>query len=207
LQADNTELYSIYPALRQLFSPHKLKKILTDHSGVQKVRINLLDQLSVIDHTHHLSRFSLAEYNSYAKNTLLKDVDQMSMANGLEVREPFFDIDLIVYVLSIPDKYKVGAHNKQLLLDAISPLLPEEIIKRKKRGFVLPWEKWMRNELRSFCESQIIECSDRAFVNKHNLIGYWNRFLQKDTSIQWIELWQFVVLNHWMNKNNIVYKA
>jgi len=129
------------------------------------------------------------------------------MANGLEVREPFFDIDLIEYVLSIPDEYKKGKYNKQLLLDAISPLLPDEIIKRKKRGFVLPWEKWMRNELRSFCDAQIMECADRMFMNKSNFINYWKKFLKKESGIQWIELWQFVVLNYWMNKNSIEYKA
>ncbi|MFN5376846.1 MAG: asparagine synthase (glutamine-hydrolyzing) [Chitinophagaceae bacterium] len=207
LQADNTELYSIYPALRQLFSSEKLKKILNDCSCIDDVNISLVNQLSTIQHAHHLSRFSLAEYNAYAKNTLLKDVDQMSMANGLEVREPFFDIDLIEYVLSIPDEYKKGKYNKQLLLDAISPLLPDEIIKRKKRGFVLPWEKWMRNELRSFCDAQIMECADRMFMNKSNFINYWKKFLKKESGIQWIELWQFVVLNYWMNKNSIEYKA
>lgn len=207
LQANNTELYSMYPVLRQLFSTNKLNKILADHSCIDDMRIKLINQLSTIQHAHHLSRFSLAEYNAYAKNTLLKDVDQMSMANGLEVREPFFDIDLIEYVLSLPDEFKVGKHNKQLLLDAVYPLLPDEIIKRKKRGFVLPWEKWMRNELRPFCESQIMECADRIFINKTELISYWNKFLKKESGIQWIELWQFVVLNYWMKKNSIVYKG
>jgi asparagine synthase (glutamine-hydrolysing) len=206
LQAKNSDLYSFYPALRQLFSSEKLNKILNDCSCIDDVSISLINQLSTLQHNHHLSRFSLAEYNAYAKNTLLKDVDQMSMANGLEIREPFFDIELIEYVLSIPDEYKIGKYNKQLLLDAISPLLPNEIITRKKRGFILPWEKWMRNELRSFCEAQIMECADRIFINKTQLVSYWNKFLKKESGIQWIELWQFVVLNYWMNKNNIVYK-
>jgi asparagine synthase (glutamine-hydrolysing) len=129
------------------------------------------------------------------------------MANGLEVREPFFDIDLINYVLAVPDHYKSGKHPKQLLVDAISPLLPAEIINRNKKGFVLPWEKWMRSELSSFCESQIIECSDRTFIRKSQLLDYWKKFMKKEPGIHWIELWQFVVLNYWMNKNNVNYKA
>jgi asparagine synthetase B (glutamine-hydrolysing) len=41
------------------------------------------------------SQFSMAEYMGYTQHTLLKDADQMSMAVGLEIREPFFDHDLI----------------------------------------------------------------------------------------------------------------
>jgi len=45
------------------------------------------------------------------------------------------------------------------------------------------------------------------FMNKSNFINYWKKFLKKESGIQWIELWQFVVLNYWMNKNSIEYKA
>lgn len=207
LQSDNSEIQSIYPALRQFISPVKLKNILANQSYLSDVKNRLMSELSLLNHSHCLSRYSLAEYKIYAKDTLLKDVDQMSMANGLEVREPFFDIDLINYVLSVPDQYKSGIQPKQLLIDAVSPLLPDEIINRKKKGFVLPWEKWMRNELQSFCQSQIMECAERGFVNKRQLVNYWNGFLKRDVGIQWIELWQFVVLNYWMNKNNVNYKA
>jgi asparagine synthase (glutamine-hydrolysing) len=207
LQSDSSEIHDVYPAFRQFLSPAKLRNILADQSCISDVKSRLMSELSSLNHPHNLSRYSLAEYKVYATHTLLKDVDQMSMANGLEVREPFFDIDLINYVLAVPDHYKVGKFPKQLLLDSISPLLPAEIINRKKKGFVLPWEKWMRNELKSFCEAQIIECSERDFVNKAQLIKYWNRFLKRDPSIRWIELWQFVVLNYWMNRNNVVYQA
>ena len=44
----------------------------------------------------------------------------MGMANSLEIRVPFLDHQLIEFVLSVPDKYKVGAHQKQLLLDSVS---------------------------------------------------------------------------------------
>lgn len=207
LQSDNSEIQSVYPAFRQFLSPSKLKNILANQSCISDVSNRLMSELSSLNHPHYLSRYSLAEYKVYAKDTLLKDVDQMSMANGLEVREPFFDIDLINYVLGVPDHYKSGKHPKQLLLDSISPLLPAEIINRDKKGFVLPWGKWMRNELQSFCEAQIMECAERDFVNKEQLIKYWNRFLKREAGIQWIELWQFIVLNYWMNRNNVVYQA
>jgi asparagine synthase (glutamine-hydrolysing) len=140
----------------------------------------------------------------YTQHTLLKDADQMSMAVGLEIREPFFDHHLIEYVLSLPDSIKYPTYPKQLLVEALSPLLPDEIVHRKKQGFVLPWEKWMRKELFEFCNTQIINLAQRDFIKGEALLQYWKRFLKHDPSVRWMELWQFVVLGRWLERNHIV---
>ena len=86
-----------------------------------------------------LSQVTMAELNGYTQHTLLKDTDQMSMAASLEVREPFFDHDLVEYVLNIPDSLKFPSTPKQLLVDSVADLLPAEIVHRKKQGFLMPW--------------------------------------------------------------------
>jgi asparagine synthase (glutamine-hydrolysing) len=53
-----------------------------------------------------LSQVSAAEYLGYTQNTLLKVTDQMSMSVSLEVREPFFDQDLVEFMLAIPTGIK-----------------------------------------------------------------------------------------------------
>ncbi len=100
------------------------------------------------------SQVSAAEYIGYTQNTLLKDTDQMSMANSLEIREPFFDQDLVEFVMSVPDSFKVPLYPKSLLVESLKPLLPDEIVHRKKQGFLFPWKEWMKNELRGFCETR-----------------------------------------------------
>ena len=91
----------------------------------------------------------------YTNQTLLKDTDQMSMAHSLEVREPFFDNELIEYVLQIPDEYKKGAVPKSLLIESLGDLIPPTIYNRPKKGFVFPWNQWLRNELKSYCETRL----------------------------------------------------
>jgi len=149
------------------------------------------------------SEFSIAEYMGYTKQTLLKDADQMSMAVGLEIREPFFDHALVEFVLSLSDEMKYPHQPKQLLVDALDPLLPKAIVDRKKQGFVLPWEYWMKNELNGFCTNAINEIAERDFINGPALKKHWNDFLKGTGSIRWTELWLFVVLSHWMNKQGI----
>jgi asparagine synthase (glutamine-hydrolysing) len=206
LQLRDLSIASVYPALRRTLSSDEIKNLLKSTISTSRCDINFLAN-EELNKFGLLSQYSIAEYKEYAKNTILKDVDQMSMAFGLEIREPYFDHQLIEYVLSLPDEMKLGGSTKQLLTDALEPLLPQGIIKRTKKGFVLPWKVWMKNELKSFCESQILECAEREFINKTYLIKMWNQFLRDENRVSWISIWQLVVLNYWMNKNGIEYKA
>jgi asparagine synthase (glutamine-hydrolysing) len=150
------------------------------------------------------SQYTVAELTNYTLDVLLKDTDQMSMAWALEVREPFFDYQLIEFLLTVPDDYKFESNTpKHLLVDAMGDLLPGEIVHRPKKGFAFPWDKWMRNELKSYCEEAIQKLSGRGIFNQENLIGLWNRFLANDKAITWMHIWSFVVLEKWMEQNGI----
>ncbi len=110
-----------------------------------------------------LGNISKCDIFFYLKNVLLRDVDQMSMANSLEVRVPFLDYEMIDYVLNIDDKFKVnnGTVGKKIFLDSIAEYLPEDLGKRKKTGFNLPMTYWIKNELFDFSK-QIDRESDRT---------------------------------------------
>ena len=203
LAISDTSISNVYPIIRKIFSPDLIRQLVdtnVQHTGLEKM---LKDEMREIEKFDLFSQYSIAEYMGYTQHTLLKDADQMSMAVGLEIREPFFDHQLVEYVLSIPDNIKYPHYPKQLMVEALEPLLPSEVVHRKKQGFVLPWEKWMRAELQSFCASQIKGLSQREFIKGEALLKYWDRFLKNDPSVRWMELWQFVVLGYWLNKNGI----
>jgi len=203
----DADISSFYTAFRQNTSPKTIEGFMKNPVTVSGIRGELILEKNAMQKYDTLSQYSIAEYMGYSSSTLLKDADQMSMAVGLEIREPFFDFRLVEYMLALPNIYKMYTTPKHLLADVMEPLLPKEITSRKKKGFVLPWKHWMQNELFSFCESHLYEFANREFVQKKNLLAYWDKFIKSDSNISWIELWQFVVLNHWMNKNSIEYKA
>lgn len=204
LRVGNPSIDEVYPIIRQILSPSYIQKFIHTNIKSSSLKSKLKEMKFELDKFEYFSQFSMAEYMGYTQDTLLNDADQMSMAVGLEIREPFFDHDLIEYVLSLPDSIKYPLYPKQLLVEALSPLLPDEIVHRKKQGFVLPWEQWMRNELFTFCDTQIKNLSQREFIKGDALLQYWNRFIKKDPSVRWMELWQFVVLERWLERNNIV---
>lgn len=201
LKAKNVNIESLYPIFRQNL-PNNMKNRLLNLDGYNSLTSNIFDYPSGINDLPDFSQVSAAEYLGYTQHTLLKDTDQMSMANSLEVREPFFDHELIEYVLRIPDNIKNPAYPKKLLVESLAGLLPDEIVHRKKQGFVFPWANWMRVELREFCEQRIHAISDRDFVKKRALLQEWKRFLKGDPNVRWMEIWSFIVLESWIQFNN-----
>ena len=153
---------------------------------------------------HLLSSVSISEINTYLQNILLRDADQMSMAVALEVREPFLDYKLIDFVLGVNDENKYPHTPKKLLIDSLGDLLPSEIVNRPKMGFTLPWQMWLKNELKSFCETNLQEFSAYDFCNKEEVLNLWKRFLNNDNTISWSRIWHLVVLNNWIKENKIL---
>ncbi len=150
-----------------------------------------------------LSRVSVSEFSTYMSNVLLRDTDQMSMASALEVRVPFLDHELVEYVLGVPDSIKQPVTPKKLLVDAFADLIPEEIYNREKMGFVLPYEKWMRTELKSFCEMNLNHLKRLSIFNESGLNDLWQKFLKKDKKVTWSRIWPLVILGNWIEQNQI----
>lgn len=203
LRAKNAGISTFYPAFRQIVSPTMLAactNLQYDYTLASADLERLNGELSALP---LLSQVSVAEYLGYTQHTLLKDMDQMSMAQSLEVREPYFDHDLVEFVLHVPDDQKYPDYPKKLLVESLNGLLPAEVVHRKKQGFVFPWNDWMKNELRSFCENHLLAISSRDFIKGPQLMMYWKRFLNGDQSVRWMEIWLFVVLEYWLQKNNV----
>lgn len=89
------------------------------------------------------------ELQTYLRDTLLRDADAMSMAHALEVRPVLLDEDVVEYAFALPSSYKLtGSRTKRILIDALSDILPPEIVARPKMGFELPLGAWARTSLR-----------------------------------------------------------
>ena len=205
LRASSCQIEELYPVFRQILTPAQIDRTtsLAGPSFTTALRQDLEAKSANLHQLPLLSQVSAAEYLGYTQQTLLKDTDQMSMAVSLEVREPFFDQDLVEFVLSIPDEYKKPVYPKSLLVESLKPLLPDEIVFRKKQGFVLPWNTWLKKDLYSFCDKHIRNMADRSFIRGDQLIKYWKDFLTGDRNIRWPEIWLFVVLEYWMEKNDV----
>jgi asparagine synthase (glutamine-hydrolysing) len=114
--------YTVEP-VRRLFS--KIEK-----QGV-------LDQMLYID------------TKTWLPDDLLVKADKMTMANSLELRVPLLDHRLLEFAASLPANFKLkGFTLKYIWKKALSKRVPAKILKRKKAGFPVPYESWLRNNFR-----------------------------------------------------------
>ncbi len=76
---------------------------------------------------------------------LLMKVDMASMGESLEARPPYLDHDLVEFAFRVPSRFKIRSfQGKHILRKAAERVLPREICRRRKHGFIVPIVKWMR---------------------------------------------------------------
>jgi asparagine synthase (glutamine-hydrolysing) len=203
LKQNKINFNSFYPITRQVLMDEQISNIVRGNQLIKNSVAEIIEASHISHLTSLISQVSIAEISTYMQNVLLRDIDQMSMAHALEVRVPFIDYTLVEYVLGVPDKYKSTESPKKLLVDAMGDLLPSEIVNRPKMGFTLPWKHWMKNELKSFCEEKMIALSKRSLFNEQEVRQMWICFLKDHPFFTWSRIWHLVVLENWLQENNI----
>ncbi len=200
MQSPSLDATEVFPYYRAIFHPRHMPIKNISHTSYFDKHLNYEHLLS---NNHIFSYISTVEMYNYMQHVLLRDTDQMSMANALEVRAPFLDTTLVQFVLSLPDEYKNPTTPKKLLTDAISDILPHDIIHRKKMGFVLPFKNWMREDLQEFCYTKIKAFTQYSFIDENQLLHEWESY-QNNKHNRWWMFWHLIVLQTWIENNNII---
>jgi asparagine synthase (glutamine-hydrolysing) len=193
-----------YPVSRLTYSDVELDRLFgIHHPPPDRVRAIMSAMVHGRSGIHLLSQVSLGELSTYLQNVLLRDTDQMSMAHALEVRVPFLDHELVQFVLGVPDVHKYPHTPKKLLIDSLGDLLPPEVVHRPKMGFTLPWEHWMRNELKDLCTSRLSTLDARGLIGAGTAMGLWKKFILRDPRVNWSRVWSLVVLGDWLERHDL----
>ena len=192
---------ALYFLRRELFSPEDRLGLLGKPSlevepitGAPFVLLaNLENKLSGLDPENTVA---ILEQQIYMRNMLLRDSDVFSMANGLEIRVPFLDQDLVGLVNLMPGAWKrPGASAKTLLIDAVGKRFPRRIIGKKKRGFSFPWEAWFRGPMGAFAKDRLLFPIWKNFgIPFEKVEKIWLRFMAKDPTVTALHILALVSL-------------
>jgi len=138
----------------------------------------------------------------YLQDNNLVTVDRASMANGLEVRSPLLDKDLVEFACRLPTNLKLrGLTTKFLLKRAAEGFLPKPIIYRHKQGFGIPLAKWLNAELKSFMLDHLSE----ERIRRQGLFDYAavKRLIDEQLSMTKDNrepLWTLLVFQSWYDR-------
>jgi asparagine synthase (glutamine-hydrolysing) len=99
-----------------------------------------------------LQRTLACDLASPLPNDMLTKVDRASMAHHLEARVPFLDHRVVELGVGLPTELTLGGKGKRVLRALHERAFGKELANRKKQGFGVPVERWLRTSLDGACE-------------------------------------------------------
>jgi len=128
----------------ELYSSDFMKSIDKEYT-IEPVRrlFSKMENLGVLDQMLYI------DTKTWLPDDLLVKADKMTMANSLELRVPLLDHRLLEFAASLPASFKLKRFAlKYIWKKALSKRVPTSILKRKKAGFPVPYEFWLRNNFK-----------------------------------------------------------
>lgn len=147
-----------------------------------------------------LSGMLSADVNMLLPDDFLTKVDRASMAYGLEVRPPLIDVPLMELAATMPSSMKVrNGQKKWILKQLFESRLPASLAHRKKQGFELPVDDWLRGPLKEQVQ-QVVLNQNGALANIVDVaaIQRINNAHQRHTGQHGQLMWSLLVLGRWM---------
>jgi asparagine synthase (glutamine-hydrolysing) len=133
---------------------------------------------------------------------LLHKTDIASMTASLECRSPFLDVRLATWTASLPLGLKVrGMRGKVLLRRLAARRYGPEIWRRRKQGFTMPLDRWLKGELRPLVMSTLLDPGARVgdYVRREGLARLWREHDEGRADHRRI-LWACLVLELWLRR-------
>jgi asparagine synthase (glutamine-hydrolysing) len=116
-----------------------------------------------------LDQMLYIDTKTWLPDDLLVKADKMTMANSLELRVPLLDHKLLEFAASLPPHYKLNGFSlKYIWKRAMSKRVPSQILNRKKAGFPVPYEFWLRHNLRDQIRAILTDrkATERGYFRK-----------------------------------------
>jgi asparagine synthase (glutamine-hydrolysing) len=187
--------------LLKLFHPEFLKK--EDNKNYLLDKSDLLSAFSV-NQSQSMNEILLTDMKMVLAGDMLTKVDSMTMANSLEVRVPFLDYRVVDFAFSLPDKFKIDAKNRKIILkETFKKDLPTEIFYRSKKGFEVPLLKWFQSDLKSFITDDLLSektINEQKIFNYSYIKALLNKLFSSNPGDSVAKIWALVVFQNWYKK-------
>jgi asparagine synthase (glutamine-hydrolysing) len=153
-----------------------------------------------------LSAISVMEQRLFLGERLLRDNDVASMACSLEQRVPLVDQVLFESVDRLPDQARYRPLGRKAMLRRIGLRgLDPALFERPKSGFVLPFDRWIRRDLKDVMDQTLRDpqAIAPAGLDPVAVERLWRAFQDGAPGMYWSRVWSIYVFVRWCHRNRV----
>lgn len=186
-------------AAKDLLTAESIANVSEQHYTSTKAAL-----LKDITDSRNINEILLTDTKLLLPNDMLTKVDLMSMANSLEVRTPFLDFEVVNFIFSLPEDFKINSGiRKRILQDAFRDVLPAQLYRRPKKGFEVPLLKWFRKEMKSMIVDDLLS---EKLINEQGIFNYAEirklkeQLFSSNPGDVHARIWGLIVFQSWWKK-------
>lgn len=181
------------------FAPEPAVQLLKQKSSnYQSLKSEMLNEME----SDSIQDVLLMDQKLVLPNDMLHKADSMSMAHGLEVRSPFMDYRVVDFANKLSAKHKISYQKGKLILrESFKNILPAEVWTRPKKGFEVPLESMLKNELQALIEEYLSEKSIESLgvFNAQAVGDLLNNFKLSPNAQSSFSIWSILVAQYWFS--------
>jgi asparagine synthase (glutamine-hydrolysing) len=205
--AGDLDWQAAHASWRIIFSPEERRRLLAPVAGQPGASADAADLYKAwfrrTNARDPLNQLLYVDTMLYLPADMLVKIDRMTMAHGLEAREPYLDYRVVELCARMPASLKLHRlrHKKHILKQVLRGRVPDTVLFRKKQGFNVPKALWMHGPLRNFVFDTLSPARVKAMqvlderVVSGILDSHFNRRADRSH-----EIWSLLVLAIWFEQ-------
>jgi asparagine synthase (glutamine-hydrolysing) len=165
--SSKASLAARYSSILSLTQPDELSNLINPNLQSRSAEGAYLKQFAA-GNLSTFDRMIRSDLYAYLPGDLLVKVDIATMANGLELRSPMLDVNVVEWGISLQRNYKIkGFETKHILKDVARSLVPANLIDRPKMGFGIPRAEWLRTGMKELAIDTLTDttATQRGWLN------------------------------------------
>lgn len=186
---DHDDIVNTFKVANSVFSKDEIKRL---------IRADYFFSKDIPATTSNLEKMMISDFKGYLPDDLMVKIDRSTMSASLEGREPLLDHKIIEFAASLPVSYK---KNKEILKSILGHYIPEELFLRKKQGFGIPINDWLREDLKYLLDQYLGE----SLIRKYNIFDY--DYISKLLEAFYVgknddnKVWVLLMFQMWLSEN------
>ena len=153
---DHDDIVNSFKVANSVFSKDEIKKL---------IRADYYYSKDTPATTSNLEKMMISDFKGYLPDDLMVKIDRSTMSASLEGREPFLDHKIIEFTASLPISYK---KDKKILKNILGRYIPEDLFIRRKQGFGIPINNWLREDIKCLLEQYLSE----DLIKEYDVFNY-----------------------------------